>query len=152
MLPKPPKEGSVRTATDHRGLTIFSVLYRVVSAAWWQRLRSWQQCWAHPALRGGLRWFEALDDAWEAQADIELARLQGHPLAGALADQWKYFDMFDADFMHGLHTCMGMPPDLADQRLYLYHNLRRYIKINGHYGPGGPPHERRRSGMFPQHT
>ena len=30
-----------------------------------------------------------VDDAWEAQADIELAQLQGKALAGVLVDDYK---------------------------------------------------------------
>ena len=102
-------------------------------------MRAWQQEWAHPALRGGLRDLEALDDAWEAQSDIELARLRGRPLAGALVDDWKYFDLFQPEVQAGLQTAMGMPPDLAEQRLYLYTHLVRYVKLAGHYGNGFHP-------------
>ena len=49
MLPK--AEGD--TELKHRGITLFSVLHRILAGAYWMRLQQCQNEWIHPALFGG---------------------------------------------------------------------------------------------------
>ena len=42
-----PKVQGAKEALEHRGLTIFSVLWRIESAAWFSKLKAWQEQWIH---------------------------------------------------------------------------------------------------------
>ncbi len=61
--------------TSHRGITIFSMLHRVVAGAWFQRLRGWQEGWLHEGIHGARSGHDALDIAWVVQAEMEKANL-----------------------------------------------------------------------------
>ena len=116
MLPK----GHGGTALDHRGLSVFSGLYRVLSGAWWHQLTDWQEQWAHPSLHGGRRNRDIVGLTWEAQGDIERARVLGKPICGTLLDYTKFFDLFDHDFIFSLMEEMGYPASSAKQLRHLY--------------------------------
>ncbi len=85
MLPK--AEGD--TPLRHRGITIFSILHRIVGGAYWVKLQAWQETWLHSSLHGARKGGECASDAWDLQADIELAAIEGRPIVGALLDYEK---------------------------------------------------------------
>ena len=60
-------------AMQHRGLAIFSVLYRIESSAWYEKLKAWQDGWIHPNVHGARGGHETLSSAWPAQSRIEAA-------------------------------------------------------------------------------
>jgi hypothetical protein len=130
MLPK----GEGRTAIDHRGLTLFPGLYRILSGAWWHQLQTWHNTWSHPCSHGGRKGHDITALAWEAQADIELAHARGRPLCGVLLDYEQFFDRFDINFSTNLLIAMGYPPQRAQQLRNLYSGLCRYIKLGEHDG------------------
>ncbi len=82
MLPK--SEGD--TPLRHRGVTIFSVLHRILGGAYWVKLQGWQEDWLHTAMHGARRGREGAADAWDLQADIEASAVEGLPCVGALLD------------------------------------------------------------------
>ncbi len=118
----------------HRGITIFSLLHRILGGAYWRKLQAWQASWAHPSLHGARKGGEILTDAWELQADIEAASVEGEGCAGVLLDYVKFFDLFHPDLAHLLLERAGLPPQLVSQLTSLYSGLTRYIRVAGTYG------------------
>ena len=82
MLPK----GQALRPQHHRGITIFSVLHRIVCGALWQRLREWQETWLDDAQHGGRAGGEHLADAWDLQIQMEQANATNSNVVGALLD------------------------------------------------------------------
>ena len=94
MLPK----GDADTTLKHRGLTLFSALYRTESGAYWHMYRKWMEDSAHSGIYGAISGRECLDDAWALQAAIEKAILSNAQLSGCLLDYIKFFDYFEVEF------------------------------------------------------
>ncbi len=130
MIPK--EEGD--TPLKHRGITVFSVVHRVMTGAYWHKLQDWQRTWIHPSLYGARPGGEILLDAWDVQADIEAASVEDAPCIGALLDYEKCFDLFDPALAQVLFTAAGLPRNLAAQMTSMYSRLTRYIKVAGTYG------------------
>ena len=131
MLPK----GQALRPEQHRGITIFSMVHRVVIGALWTKLQPWQESWIHPSQHGGRKGGEHLADAWDLQMSIEEAATKATPLAGALLDYEKFFDYFQPDLVQGMLKKAGLPEGIANQIHYMYKNLqRRYIKVAGTFG------------------
>ena len=110
MLPK----GQALTPSHHRGITIFSMLHRLVYGVVWKRVTEWQECWLDDAQQGGRRQGEYIADAWDLQAQIEKANLEGKPIVGALLDYEKFFDKFHPDLVRELLRESGSPKELLD--------------------------------------
>ncbi len=130
MIPK----GAAETPQDHRGITIFSQLHRVHFGAWWNRLKTWQEGWAHPQQHGGRIGGEFLADAWDLQSKIEASNAEQTPLVGALLDYAKFFDLFHPQLVYYLMIAYGLPVQLATQIKGLYEELVRYLRIGNSYG------------------
>ena len=77
---------------------------------------------------------EILSDAWDLQAELECASVDGTNCVGALLDYEKFFDLFHPDLAYHLFTAAGLPEDLASQLITIYADLKRYAKIAGTYG------------------
>ncbi len=90
MIPK----ASGDTPLHHRGITIFSLLHRILGGAYWSKLQPWQMKWAHPALHGAVKGGEILTDAWDLQAELEEASITGNGCVGVLLDYEKFFLIF----------------------------------------------------------
>lgn len=121
-------------AMQHRGLAIFSVLYRIESSAWYEKLKVWQDGWIHPNVHGARGGHETLSSAWPAQARIEAAVLYNQNRSAATLDYSRMFDMFDPNFYIDMMEFMGMPKTLGGMLRDLYHKLIRHTKIAGTYG------------------
>ena len=130
MLPK----GQAVHPDHHRGITIFSMIHRVVYGALWQKLKVWQEDWIDQDQHGGRIGGEHLVDAWDLQANIERTEAEGNSLVGALLDYEKFFDRFHPDLIRGLLERSGLPAGIAAQLHFLYSDLRRYIRVAGTYG------------------
>ena len=89
MLPK----GHAVMPSHHRGITIFSMLHRLVCRVVWNRVKDWQEKWQDEAQQGGRKQGEYIADAWDVQAQIEEASLEGKPIVGALFD----YEVFSTD-------------------------------------------------------
>ncbi len=130
MLPK----GQGRTAEQHRGIIISSMLHRVCYGALWDRLKYWQEAWMKSDQHGGRIGGEHLADAWDIQAQIEASVIDGVPLSGAALDYAKFFDYFAPRLIAGLMIESGLPDGVAAQMQYIASGLRRYVKVAGTYG------------------
>ncbi len=130
MLPKDTGD----TPLKHRGITVFSVLQRVLTGAYWSKLQPWQNQWIHGSLFGARKGGDIVADAWELQAEIEAASLEGSPCVGALLDYENVFDLFSPDLARALFIKAGLPENLAHQLHSLYSDLHRYFKLAGTYG------------------
>ena len=51
--PMMPKAKGTEVIMEHRGLAIFSILWRVESGAWYKRLAQWQEEWLPEGIHGG---------------------------------------------------------------------------------------------------
>ena len=71
---------------------------------------------------------EALDVAWNAQADLELAMLRKIKLVLSSYDFKKYFDSFQYDFTKDMLLHCGMDPGLVHLTCHLYQNSWRTMK------------------------
>ena len=105
---------------DHRGLAIFSILWRIESGAWYRRLVQWQEEWLPNGIHGARSGHECLSSAWPAQARIEKAMLEGKDRAAATLDYTKFFDRFDPTFYMKILDEMGYPKGLAGMQLDMY--------------------------------
>ena len=130
MLPK----GQAVGPQHHRGITIFSMVHRVVYGALWQRLKLWQEKWIDDAQHGGRIEGEHLADAWDLQIAIEHASTTSTPIVGALLDYEKFFDRFHPNLVRGMMLKAGIPQGIAEQLHSLYCNLKRYVRVAGSYG------------------
>ena len=130
MLPK----GHAVNPSQHRGITIFSMLHRLLYGVMWQRLKDWQESWIDDAQQGGRNKGEYIADAWDLQAQIEEANVGDQKIVGAMLDYGKLFDRFQPDLVRGILMESGCPPGIARQLHYLYTNLKRYIRVAGTYG------------------
>lgn len=68
-----PKRDGGHEPLKQRLLTIFSAIYRVTAKAWYRLLIPWLRDTLDPDLHGGVEGHEAMEAAWDAQADIEAA-------------------------------------------------------------------------------
>ncbi len=75
-----------------------------------------------------------MSDAWDIQADLEMAAVEGEHCAGALLDYEKFFDLFDPELARLLLARAGIPNRLATQLCSLYSGLIRYMKVAGTFG------------------
>ena len=119
---------------DHRGLAIFSILWRVEWGAWYRRLARWQERWLLDGIHGARSGHECLSSARPAQARIEQAMLQDEDRAAATLDYSKLFDRFDPSFYMEMPKSMGYPEGLARMQADLYDGFTRHIRIAGTYG------------------
>jgi len=87
---------------DHRGITVYVASYRQSSGVLWHRFMPALLKWVHPDSCGGLPDRECLEDAFDAQADIEEALLLGREWTQVNADYQKFFDTFDPMFFYYL--------------------------------------------------
>ena len=69
MLPK----GHALGPNQHRGITISSMLHRLMYGIMWHRLEEWQEEWIDDVQQGGRQQGEYVADAWDLQAQIEEA-------------------------------------------------------------------------------
>jgi len=104
------RKGAGRTPEQHRGISVYSALYRLTSGVWWNRLVKAGGNWIHPDAYGGVPDRECITAAIKAQFDLEFASLFGHELAYASADYYKFFDTFCAVFFEQLNVDIGIPP------------------------------------------
>ena len=132
--PMMPKAKGTEVIMEHRGLAIFSILWRVESGAWYRRLAQWQEEWLPEGIHGARTGHECLSSAWPAQARIEQAMLEGKDRAAATLDYTKFFDRFDPKFYMQMLTAMGYPEGLASMQIDMYNDFIRHIKIAGTYG------------------
>ncbi len=130
MLPKAEGDSPLK----HRGITVFSVIHRIMGGAYWHRLRDWHEKCAHQSLHGGIKGGDIMSDAWDIQADLEAAAVEGGPCVGALLDYEKFFDLFHPELAELLLSKAGIPRKLAAQLRFLYSSLHRYLKVAGTYG------------------
>ena len=63
MIPK----GHALRPEQHRGITIFSMLHRLVYGVMWHRLKNWQEQWIEDTQQGGRIGGEYTADAWDLQ-------------------------------------------------------------------------------------
>ena len=96
--PMMAKSKGTEIIMDHRGLAIFSILWRMESGAWYQRLAKWQEEWLPDGIHGARAGHECLSSAWPAQARIEKVMLEDKDRAAATLDYTKFFDRFDPHF------------------------------------------------------
>ena len=132
--PMMAKSKGTEVIMDHRGLSIFTILWRIESSAWYRRLQSWQESWLPEGIHGGRAGHECLSSAWPAQARIEEALLAGDDRAAATLDYTKLFDRFDPTFYMKMLKAMGYPTGLAAMQADMYSRLVRHIKVAGTYG------------------
>ena len=64
--PMMPKAKGTEVIMEHRGLAIFSILWRVESGAWYRRLAQWQEEWLPEGIHGARTGHECLSSAWPA--------------------------------------------------------------------------------------
>ena len=74
-MPMMPKTKGTEKIMDHRGLAIFSFLWRVEPGAWYRRLAQWQEDWLPEGIHGARSGHECLSSSCPAQARIEKAML-----------------------------------------------------------------------------
>ena len=108
--------------------------HRLVYGVVWKRVTEWQECWLDEAQQGGRRQGEHIADAWDLQAQIEEANLEGKPIVGALLDHEQFFDKFHPDLVRGLLRASGFLVAIANQMHYLYGTPKRYVKVAGTFG------------------
>ena len=70
MIPK----GHALRPEQHRGITIFSMLHRLVYGVMWHRLKNWQEQWIEDTQQGDRLGGEYIADAWDLQIQIEEAQ------------------------------------------------------------------------------
>ena len=105
MIPK----GDALRPDQHRGITIFSMLHRLVYGAMWHRLKDWQEQWIDNKQQGGRARGEYIADAWDLQVQIEEAQHTDTQIVGALLDYGKFFDNFHPELVRGLMEKAGLP-------------------------------------------
>ena len=134
LTPAIPKKTGTG-ALDHRLLAIFSAVYRVEAMALFAKTRGWLVQHTHKSCHGGVPGEEALDAAWDCQAEIENAmfRQKGHTVI--TMDYYKFFDYFDHDFTKEMLIHVGIHPDLANYLHNLNRSMTRVIKIGKAWGP-----------------
>ena len=132
--PMMPKVKGTEKIMEHRGLAIFSILWRIESGAWYRRLVQWQEEWLPEGIHGARSGHECLSSAWPAQARIEKAMLESKDRAAATLDYTKFFDRFDPHFYMCMMEEMGYPKGLAEMQRDMYADFIRHIKIAGTYG------------------
>ena len=93
--PMMPNTKGTETIMDHRGLVMFSMLWRGESGSWYRRLAQWQEEWLPEGIHGARSGHACLSSAWPAQARIVQAMLEGKDRAAATLDYIKCFDRFD---------------------------------------------------------
>ena len=96
------RKGEGLVPLQHRGISVFTVKYRMIGCAWWHRVMPAFLDWVHPYAAGGLPGRECMESAWDAQISIEQATLQGTSISGILLDYEKFFDKFDCRFFTNL--------------------------------------------------
>ena len=84
--PMIPTTKGTEQILDHRGLAIFSMLWRIESGARYRKLAQWQESWLPEGVHGARSGHECLSSAWPAQARIEKAMLDGKDRAAATLD------------------------------------------------------------------
>ena len=132
--PMMPKAKGTEVIMEHRGLAIFSILWRVESGAWYRRLAQWQEEWLPEGIHGARSGHECLSSAWPAQARIEQAMLEGKDRAAATLDYTKFFDWFDPHFLHadaqsyGISGRLGKHANRHVSRLHPTYQDSRHIR------------------------
>ena len=84
--PMLPKVKATEKIMEHRGLAVFSVLWRIESSIWYKKLSKWQDKWLPKGVHGARVGHECLNSAWPAQARIEMAMLNGEDSSAATLD------------------------------------------------------------------
>ena len=79
-------------------LSVYAALYRVESGAWYRNHVTWLLSWIPKESFGGLPGRECLESAWDTQSQLEMAAMQGDPMATILLDYFKFFDSFHPVF------------------------------------------------------
>ena len=103
-------------------------LYRIEAGAWFYKHLPWLKTIMHPAVVGAIPGLEALDVAWDAQADLESAMLQRTNLVLSSYDFKKYFDSFHNGFTKNMLLHCGMDPGLVQLTCHLYEDAWRTMK------------------------
>lgn len=129
--PMLPNIRKTKNKLEHRPLSIFSVLWRIESSAWYQKLKPWQEKWVHKNVYGARPGREMWESSWALQARFEEAGQTETNRSVAALDYEKYFDMFDVEFETNRLEFMGYPKCLAKMQRGLYSKLKRHIKIAG---------------------
>ena len=119
---------------DHRLISVYSALYRVESGAWYRNHIDWLLGWIPKECFGGLPGRECLESAWDTQGQMELAAMNGNPMACFLFDYYKFFDAFEPEFNCEMLKAVGVSDEPADMFTHLNQNAERHIKIGNTYG------------------
>ena len=88
----------------------------------------------HPDIFGTSKGREAVETAWDAQAQVELADARGEKMVISTYDYYKYFDSFDHEFARELMLRHGMPKNLVDLVHSMLCNSMRTIRQAGALG------------------
>ena len=122
------KKGQGRAPLDHRLLAIFNALYRIEAGAWYGKIFSWICSILHESVIGAIPEQEALDIAWDAQAFLEKAGMEGTSGVLSSYDFQKYFDSFDHGWTKQMLLHIGLPEELVNLMHHPYSNMKRTFK------------------------
>lgn len=129
----PKKGGDKGLLSDHRPLTITSVLYRVFA----QVLKAWMVAWAETGkhlseLQNGFRHDRRLEDnLFVLTQCIEIARSEGRELMSCFLDVSKAYDNVPHDTLLRSLQALEMPPTWVDVLHRLYTNNTVVATVNG---------------------
>ena len=125
----PKKEKGVRPL-DFRLLTVFVALYRIEMGAWHDEISGQFSAQIHLEVFGCAQGIEAVEIAWDAQQDPEVAYAGGEEVTISTYDYFKYFDTFDYDLSKQIRLHSGVPARLVGLVSLMWTNSQRRIRQN----------------------